>query len=156
MEYILITGLFAAGFFIVYLFLKRTIKKLVNPQKLIDNIHSEVNKIMAELNNITERNITLIEQRVRELSALLEKADKKILMLQRESEKYSMSKNYSDIIKKTQQQGEAQNRKESDVSIRERVLKLYYQGFSPALIAGRINLPVGEIELIISLEERKG
>jgi hypothetical protein len=156
MEYILILGLVVVGLIIIYFLLKRTIEKRVNPRTLIDNIHTEVNKILVELNNITERNISLLEERVKGLSALLEKADKKILLLQRESEKYSMSKNYSDIIKKAQKQGSGINKSDEDINIREKVMRLYHEGFSPALIANQINLPVGEIELIISLEERKG
>jgi hypothetical protein len=152
----LILGVLVMGLVIIYFLLKRTIEKRVNPARLIDTIHTEVNKILVELNNITERNISLMEERVKELSALLEKADKKILLLQRESEKYSMSKNYNDIIKKSQKQGKERRKSDEDMNIREKVMKLYHEGFSPAIIANQINLPVGEIELIISLEERKG
>ncbi len=40
--------------------------------------------------------------------------------------------------------------------LQQRVLMLHRAGFSTALIAGRVGAPVGEVELIISLEQRKG
>jgi hypothetical protein len=40
--------------------------------------------------------------------------------------------------------------------VRQRVMMLYRAGFSPSLIASRVGAPVGEVELIISLEQRKG
>jgi hypothetical protein len=40
--------------------------------------------------------------------------------------------------------------------VRQRVMMLFRAGFSPSLIAGRVGAPVGEVELIISLEQRKG
>jgi len=39
---------------------------------------------------------------------------------------------------------------------RERVIMLHRAGFSPTLIAGRVGVPLGEVELIISPEQRKG
>jgi hypothetical protein len=35
-------------------------------------------------------------------------------------------------------------------------MMLYRAGFSASLIASRVGAPVGEVELIISLEQRKG
>ena len=40
--------------------------------------------------------------------------------------------------------------------LHERVMMLHRSGFAPSLIASRVGVPLGEIELIISLEQRKG
>jgi hypothetical protein len=40
--------------------------------------------------------------------------------------------------------------------VRQRVMMLFRSGFSPSLIASRVGAPLGEVELIISLEQRKG
>jgi hypothetical protein len=39
---------------------------------------------------------------------------------------------------------------------REQVVRLARGGFAPSLIAARVGVPLGEVELIISLEQRKG
>jgi hypothetical protein len=44
----------------------------------------------------------------------------------------------------------------SEGDLQERVMMLHRAGFTSALIAGRVGIPLGEVELIISLEQRKG
>ncbi len=45
---------------------------------------------------------------------------------------------------------------EGATDVHQRVMTLYRAGFSPSLIASRVGAPMGEVELIISLEQRKG
>jgi hypothetical protein len=40
--------------------------------------------------------------------------------------------------------------------LRDRVMLLFRAGFAASLIASRVGVPLGEVELIISLEQRKG
>lgn len=154
MIYVVNISIILACFVLLYLILKRKIEKSVNPRAFIDEIRVEVDRIILELNNTTERNISLIEDKINQLTELLEKADKKIMLLSRESEKYNISKNYSDILKKVKKSDGPDNKNMEETDVKEKVLKLYREGFSPSVIANHTNLPIGEVELIISLTER--
>ena len=154
MEYVVILGLTVTGFIVVFLFLRRRIDKMVNPRLILDEIRVEVDKIILQLNNITDRNISLIEDKIHTLEELITRADKKIMLLERETEKYHMSKDYTSILRKGAKTVVGKPGTE-ETDIKSQVLKLHREGFSPEVISGRINLPVGEVELIISLQERK-
>ena len=54
-------------------------------------MREEVDRLQVELNQTTNRNVTLIEDRLNALSEALGKADKKILLFRREAEKQEMS-----------------------------------------------------------------
>ena len=162
MIYLINISLILIGFLIIYLMVNRKINSSINPRALIEEIREEVDKIILQLNNTTERNISLLEDKITELSDLLDKADKKIILLQRESEKYSVSKGYSHLVIQGKQEPKQEEKKvrepvkeiKEEKSTKETVLKLYREGFSASVIASHLNLPVGEVELIISLEKR--
>jgi len=64
---------------------RRMIDKRTGADVVLDEIRREVGAILTEMNQTTERNIELIEDRVSTLKAVLEKADRKLTVLQRES-----------------------------------------------------------------------
>ena len=90
-RFILYGALAIAGYFIVYLILKAKLNKSVDPKAILESIREEVDRIIVELNSTTDRNITLLEDKVQSLSTLLEQADKKIGILKREIEKHELS-----------------------------------------------------------------
>jgi len=146
-RYILYGALAIAGYFIVYLILKAKLNKSVDPKAILESIREEVDRIIVELNSTTDRNITLMEDKVQSLTALLEQADKKIGILKREIEKHELSgKVYSELARGGQriQQPEEQDR-------RTQVLNLHRQGISASAIAKRLGITLAEIELIITL-----
>jgi DNA-binding NarL/FixJ family response regulator len=146
-RYILYGALAIAGYFIVYLILKAKVNKSVDPKAILESIREEVDRIIVELNSTTDRNITLLEDKVQSLTSLLEQADKKIGILKREIEKHELSgKVYSELARSGQrvQQPEEQDR-------RTQVLNLHRQGISASAIAKRLGITLAEIELILSL-----
>ena len=144
-RFILYGALVIAGYFIVYLILKAKLNKSVDPKAILESIREEVDRIIVELNSTTARNITLLEDKVRDLSALLEKADKKIGILKREIEKHELSgKVYSELAEKRVQEPEEQDR-------RTQVLHLHRQGISASAIAKRLGITLAEIDLIVTL-----
>ena len=146
-RYILYGALAIAGYFIVYLILKAKVNKSVDPAAILESIREEVDRIIVELNSTTDRNITLLEDKVQSLTSLLEQADKKIGILKREIEKHELSgKVYSELARSGQrvQQPEEQDR-------RAQVLNLHRQGISASAIAKRLGITLAEIELILSL-----
>jgi hypothetical protein len=149
MERFILYGVVAiAGYFIVYLILKSKVNKTVDPKAILGSIREEVDRIIVELNSTTDRNITLLEDRVQSLNALLEKADKKISILRREIEKHELSgKVYSELKERTVQEPEEQDR-------HAQVLSLHRQGISASAIAKRVGITLAEIELIITLASK--
>ena len=149
-RFILYGALVIAGYFIVYLVLKAKLKHYVDPKAILESIREEVDRIIVELNSTTDRNITLLEDKVQSLSTLLEQADKKIGILRREIEKHELSgKVYSELARngKRVTEPEEQDR-------RAQVLNLHRQGISPSAIAKRLGITLAEIELIITLASK--
>ncbi|MBN2554194.1 MAG: hypothetical protein JXB06_15560 [Spirochaetales bacterium] len=144
-RFILYGALAIAGYFIVYLILKAKLQKSVDPKVILDSIREEVDRIIVELNSTTDRNITLLEDKVQNLSSLLEQADKKIGLLRREIEKHELSgKVYSELAEKRGQEV-------AEEDLQSRVLRLHEQGIPASVIAKRLGITLAEIELIVTL-----
>jgi len=79
---ILIAGL-------LYIIFTKKIERARSGPEVLNQIRSEVNQMIVELNQTADRNIGLVEQRIQGLTDLLEQADRKIKVLQREIDRYS-------------------------------------------------------------------
>lgn len=172
---ILIAAAILAGYLVVYLLLKRRLSRLLDPAAVLGEIRGEVDRIIVELNQTTDRNISLIEDRIGRVSELLEQADRKIGLLRRESEKHEVAARvYSELGRgrppagQSESPGPAPDSPERDegaeagraeagraealrAEARGRVVALSEQGISPTMIARQLNMPLGEIELVLSL-----
>lgn len=199
---------------VVYLVLVRRIDRRLEPGRVVENIRSEINSIIVELNQTTDRNIGLLEDRVTRLNSVLEQADRRLAVLKREVEsRSSSSQRYNDILQKARTPrkdsaagassasepaasrdtsapagqsaaGESAAREEvsrEPVGVpgsgpaagderpaagnerpaggraerRERIVDLHRKGIASNIIANRVGSTVGEVELIISLADRK-
>lgn len=142
------------GWVVQYFVLKRKIDKIANADSRLEEIREEVARVIIELNQTTDRNIALIEDRINRLTELLSIADKKMGLLKRESEKHEVSQRvYSKIsAKPVVDVPKSTGRSEDN---HQEILRLYRTGLTPMVIAKRMGLNLGEVELIISLSERK-
>lgn len=160
---LLIAALIIAGYLVVYLLLKRRLARALNAARLLGEVREEVNHILVELNQTTNRNITLIEDRISRLNEALGRADKKIVLLEREVEKQELAARlYSELASRRPIAGEEPPSPESPpepnregVDRNEEVVRLARSGLSPALIGRRLGITLGEVELIISLGRRE-
>jgi hypothetical protein len=191
---ILVIALNAIGCLAVYLILSARLRRAASPDTEIRRIREEVDRLVIELNQTTDRNLSLIEDKLSELSDLLAKADRKIGLVRRESEKHDVGNRvYARILESksrpeapvrtapapeqagtaTVQAGTARAQAESaraqpgtgmapaapaGVVVRdfcEEVLALHRAGVSAPLISSKVGAPLGEVELVISLEKRK-
>jgi hypothetical protein len=159
---------------IVFLVFRRRINRILEGGELIDTIKDEINHLVVELNQTTERNIGLIEERIGRLQKLVGDADRKIMLLGKESEKVKFGAEVYDRLKKAapivhpaappknsfgddrEQRGDPDKAVVPDPerTTAEEVLELHRQGFDSRIIATRTGSNVGEIELIISLSNR--
>jgi len=202
------------GLVLVYLLLRDRVRRAASAEARIGEIREEVSRLLVELNQATDRNVALMEDRIAVLNEAISTADKKIGLLRRETEKHDVgSRIYSRLAEgKTPRSAGAQEPGEARApgavppppvpplavelserpgvtgrldapagprgapaaeaaeagaaaaapapgragDVRQRVMMLFRAGFSPSLIASRVGAPVGEVELIISLEQRKG
>ncbi|HEC61806.1 MAG TPA: hypothetical protein ENI27_06070 [bacterium] len=160
-QYIIFAALLILGYSVVYLVLKKKIEKSLDPAALLDQIREEISRTIVEMNQTTDRNIALIEDRIGNLVKLLGKADKRISLFRREAEKHAVSKKVYQAVLESKPPQEvlpattnSSNHESKHAFKQSEVLNLHNAGFSGSLIAKKLNLPMGEIELIISLSKR--
>ncbi len=157
------------GFVLILLFLRRWLRRNANAEAVTRKVREELSSLLVELNKTTEQNINLIEDKVESLNRLIDRADKKIGLLKRETEKHEVSRAVYSRINETRPpagsggaaaggagSGEPGVREGPPAGLAEKVIKLYREGFSAGVIAGHLGTTVGEVELIISLQEGKG
>lgn len=151
---VLILCLNAIFFSVAYILISRKIENKFERESILEDIRSEVNQLVVELNQTTDRNIDLIEQKIHELNDTLSHADKRINLFQKETEKHDMSaKVYNDILKKRPlPRKEEEPKVEATPSTRDQVIDLFKKGFSAEIIANKVGATISEVELIISLK----
>jgi len=169
---LLAIALAVVGYLVVYLVLKKKIARALNVETILREVREEVDRLQVELNQTTNRNVTLIEDRLNALSEALGKADKKILLFRREAEKQDLSGKLYTELSARRHFGETAPAEaapaaatpvpppasgpadeESSPDRLAEAVRLARSGLSPALIARRLGLTLGEVELILSLAE---
>jgi uncharacterized small protein (DUF1192 family) len=184
-----------AGLLLIYAVVSDRVRRATNAASQIAALRDEVSRLVVELNQTTERNVALVEDRIASLNELAIAADKKIGLLKREIEKHDVgARIYSRLAEERQvsaggrpgspsagQTGAAgaagtpplsvelsekprrddemrgvPRRDDERQELRQCVMMLHRSGFPASLIANRVGMPAGEVELIISLEQRKG
>lgn len=83
------------------IFFHRRIENRMKPDQLIRQLRDEVNGVIADLNQATDRNVSLIEDRLEALNKALAKADRAVRVLQREAGRGGETAwRYNDIVRK--------------------------------------------------------
>ena len=147
---------------VVYLLFQARIRRALDAGEIVDRIRDEVNHMVVDLNQTTDRNVRLIEERIERLQDLLMKADKKVQLVSREYHRYEVGMDVYDKLKKAAHSAETETVEVSpspgieEVSLSSSVMALHRQGFDPRIIAGRLGKTLGEVELIISLNTGHG
>jgi hypothetical protein len=151
-----------------FLYLRNKIEKAVSSEEWISRIRDEIDELVLEMNQTAERNVALLEDRIKALENLLEEADKKLILMQKETEKSDLSRQVYTHLKKnavapkeevppsqgiqlTLADEEREHEKEKPLSLKEQVMSLYGQGFSADIISQKLKSSIAEVDLIISL-----
>lgn len=125
--------------------------------------------MVTELNGTAERNIALLENQIRTVNELVDKAAKTTGVLQKEKEKHDLASrvytslgrskplklDVEDEISKTPEPIEAEPVDFDSLPLREKALVLHRKGNSLDSIATELDMSRGEVELIISLHDRR-
>src|SRR5271157_1192678 len=78
------------GLVLVYLLLRDRVRRAASADSRIAEIRDEVSRLLVELNQATDRNIALMEDKITVLNEAISTADKKIGLLRRETEKHDV------------------------------------------------------------------
>ncbi len=140
---------------LVYIKLSKKIQNAVEYDIILKEIRQDVDELVIEINQTTERNISLIEDRIKKINSLLSMADKRLTLLNRETGKRNVEIPRYNIISKAILPDIKQTRDDQKVSKKEQVLELFRNGFSSGIIASKVGSSIGEVELIISLASGK-
>ncbi|OQY34520.1 MAG: hypothetical protein B6241_04425 [Spirochaetaceae bacterium 4572_59] len=172
------TGIILAVAIIVmaggFLYLKNRIERAITSDEWISRIRDEIDELVLEMNQTAERNVALLENRINTLEILLENADKKMLIMQKESEKSDLSRQVYSHLKKSAvipseeeppsqtyphsqglqlslEEEEKKLEQEKPLTLKNSVMSLYGQGFSADIISQKLQASIAEVDLIISL-----
>src|SRR5208337_2590276 len=78
------------GLVLVYMLLRDRVRRAASAESRISEIREEVSRLLVELNQATDRNIALMEDKITVLNDAISTADKKIGLLRRETEKHDV------------------------------------------------------------------
>lgn len=150
-------GINFISLFLIFLFFRWRLNKVVKTTFVIDQIRTEVDGMIIELNNTTNRNITLIEEKLGEMTKLAERADKSILLLSKTLENKKVGGDlYTSIRPKVRVLPESYGEPSGkELTAKDRVERMHREGMSKEEIAGKSGKTLSEIELILSLAQRK-
>ena len=148
----------------------RSIARTFSQNAYRDKIREEVNKLIMDIQHESDHAVSVLEDKIRHVQKMLADVDRHIALAEQEHEKWIDQQQF--LQKQENRSSPAQPehvKKETipiyikpplknippeipaSVSPQEQVLELARQGFSLDFIAGKVDLPIGEIALILSL-----
>jgi len=149
---------------VIYRVLSNRLNKKIDNKKFLSSVHEEINSLITQINETSDRNVMLLENRLDRLNNLLLESDKKLLQLKNACKSQVLSENAKESVEKITPVRQVFIEKVPDInkemtdvaddptlSRRERIILLHKQGISPTIIASQTKATIGEVELIISL-----
>src|SRR6056297_2792602 len=90
---------------LLFLFLTRRLVRKLSLDESIDELQREVGGIVTEMNQAAERNISILEDKIDQLREIEQRIDRKITLLNRETQKENESAaTYREIVREAQKQ----------------------------------------------------
>lgn len=139
-----------------------------------DRIREEVTRLIIDIEHESDHAVTVLEDKIQQIEKLMTDTDRHLALVEQEHEKWDYQKQF---IEKHQPAKDsvslsAETTKQDSIKIyskplgapqivaetsptidpREQVLEFARQGFSIDFIAERVDLPLGEIALILSID----
>ena len=134
--------------------LRSSIKKRCDRKTLLLDLTDEFRGLEAEFNRVTDRNISLLEERVGGLQQYLKEADEKIAFLKTSVDEMGRAVE----VLKAEQQKTAQLKQDLDMyekeykekPLIEKIESLQRKGLSRVEIARKLAMPVAEIDIALA------
>lgn len=144
----------------LYFILRRELRKRLLGNDPLTKLRKETEEIIGEFNQTADRNITLLEERLSQLRRLLSQADQRITLLKNQPPPtplvYTKTRTGQGFASVSTNRNNHQNKQSnSEMTTAEKVLGLSAQGLPAKAIAERVNRSLGEVELILSLGEKR-
>ena len=138
-----------------------------------DRIREEVNRLIIDIERQSDHAVTVLEDKIRQIEKLLTDTDRHIALVEQEHEKWDHQKHFIEKYQATREKDRhSTDTKKDSVMVytkplgipetaatvphllnpREQVIELARQGFSIDFIADKVDLPLGEIALILSID----
>jgi len=138
-----------------------------------DKLREEVNRLIIDIEHESDHAVTILEDKIRQVEKLMSDTDRHIALVEQEHEKWNVQKQFiqdhqaskEDAQHPTEQKKDSimiytKPRGNSDAAIktppildpRKQVVEFARQGFSIDFIAKKVDLPLGEIALILSID----
>ena len=76
-----------AGLALIFLYVRGRVRKALEVDGLQERLREELGQLVRDLNQTTDRNITLLEDAVRSLKEAVAEADRRAAVLRREAER---------------------------------------------------------------------
>jgi hypothetical protein len=157
-----------------YYIVRNKLERILVNKEIIKKVKDEINSIIIQLNETTLNNISLIEEKKKNLDKLVVLADKKKTglktkltekdelnfddMLKKEEATYSpekLGKQKKIAVEKVQLELSPLDEELKNMPIIEKARYLLDNGFSAQEIQKKIGISSGELELIINIESMK-
>jgi len=163
----------------MFFYFKWYIKRRTAAEELLAEYRDEVYRLIADIDNATDRDSRLVEDRIKNLKALLDDTDKRIAVYLRELDRSrtgealyaSLGRGIRAALNTPQAtatmsapekqptavetpqapSAETVPKAPSKRQIRDQIAGLAGQGLSPAEIASRLNLSLSEVDLALNL-----
>jgi hypothetical protein len=165
-------ALFLSGF--SFLYLRSYIKRRTGAERILADFQDEVDKIIAGIDSATDRNLSLVEDKLNALKEAVKQADQRIAVYARELDRRSTQEEKYQAVghrKPVENAIDLTKLRESvpvpmpktkakkvkpDRPLREQIKELGENGFSEEAIANKLGITVAEVELALAITSRTG
>ena len=163
-----------------FLFFKSYLKQRTGQERILADFREEVSNILKSINETTDRDISLIEEREKNLKNLLTEVDKRLKIYIREMEQHGKTEKaraalssletkpaatYT-VLGKKRYKGDIPDSTPKDEaepettpppvpSVSEQIRSLLKSGHTEATIASRLGISIAEVEFAAALLERR-
>ena len=144
-----------------FFYFRRYIEKRTSFDGILKDVREEVNRLLQRIDEITDKDISLIEDREKGLKSLLEETDRRLAALNRElarrtnAEKAYRKLGKYTVIENAKPPPETAPPLAEEQSQEDELRELARSGFSPQIIASRLGISISEAELAVALHERR-
>jgi hypothetical protein len=170
--------------FFALLYLKSFVRQRTSPDHILSLLQEEVRQLEADIDEKTERNLQLLEDKIQVLREICTEAERRIAVYGRELERRERETQALAVLERSrgalappkkhtekprpeplkiivspestvlQQPVVKQFSVDKQPSLKDRIAELYRAGFSPELIAKQLGLTSGEVTLYINMVKK--
>ena len=144
------------------------LKDRFSSARILGEIRSEIDRLILDLGRETDRDVAILEDRIRGLRELMDEADRRILLADREESKrktlpeipapevtpeQTPEQTEPVIIYTKPRISRRESQIEPEIPVRERAIQMARKDISPEIIAKTLGISQGEVDLILTMND---